>query len=156
MTFVRRISPTLTSLALLGLVGVAAPSAQAQGQQGQQAQGQAAVGAAYDTETGQALAAWDCNTGNVCFWSGFGGTGGRCTWDVADADWASGAIKCSPATAKEVRSLYNRGTASPRGVVFYRDTGFNDRIGCAEQERKVDLPGTHQVRSHQWTSGPCG
>ena len=133
------------SLALLGVVGVAAPSARAQ-----------APGVAHDTETGQVLAAWDCNTGNVCFWTGFGGTGGRCTWDVADADWTSGAIKCSPATSREVKSVYNRGTSSATGVVFYRDTGFNDRIGCIAQGQKSDLAGTSRVRSHQWTSGTCG
>lgn len=150
MRFLQRILPTWMPLALLVVVGVAAPSAQAQAPAGQTA------GAAYDTETGQALAAWDCNTGNVCFWSGFGGTGGRCTWDVADADWASGAIRCSPATTREVRSVYNRGTSSASGVVFYRGTGFNDRIGCTGQEQKSDLPEAYEVRSHQWTSGRCG
>jgi hypothetical protein len=152
LSLVRRISPTLMPLALLVVVGVAAPGARAQAPAGQTA----TAGAAYDTETGQALAAWDCNTGNVCFWSGFGGTGGRCTWDVADADWASGAIKCSPATAREAKSVYNRGTSSASGVVFYRGTGFNDRIGCIGQGQKSDLAEAREVRSHQWTSGRCG
>ncbi|NGY64621.1 hypothetical protein G7043_37490 [Lentzea sp. NEAU-D13] len=135
-------------LALLVVVGVAAPSAQAQAPAGQTA------GAAYDTETGQALSAWDCNTGTVCFWTGFGGTGGRCTWEVADADWMSGAIKCPSVTAAEVRSVYNRGTSSAQGVAFYGDTGFTNRIGCTRQGQKGDLTGI-RVRSHQWTSSLC-
>ncbi|GGU13257.1 peptidase inhibitor family I36 protein [Lentzea flava] len=153
MSFIRRVFLAVVPVALLMVVGVAAPSAQAETPVAQTA----AVGAAYDTETGQALAAWDCNTGNVCFWNGFGGTGGRCMWSVADPDWTSGDIKCSWATTKEVKSVYNRGTSSSlTGVVFYRNTGYNNRIGCTRQGQKGDLAGTYQVRSHQWTNGRCG
>ncbi|MET8763785.1 peptidase inhibitor family I36 protein [Lentzea sp. NPDC004782] len=156
MRFVRRVFLALVPVALLMVVGVAAPSAQA-APVAPAAAAVGAVGAAYDTETGQALAAWDCNTGNVCFWNGFGGTGGRCMWDVADPDWTSGTVKCSWATTKEVKSVYNRGTSSSlTGVVFYRNTGYNDRIGCTRQGQKGDLAGTYQVRSHQWTNGRCG
>jgi hypothetical protein len=152
LRFVRRIFLALAPVALFMVVGVAAPSAQAEAPVAQTA----AVGAAYDSETGQALAAWDCKTSHVCFWNGFGGTGGRCMWEVQDDDWTSGTDKCSWATTKEVKSVYNRGTSSAKGVVFFRNTGFNDRIGCTKQGQKGDLAGTYQVRSHQWTSGRCG
>jgi hypothetical protein len=149
LRFARRVFLALVPVALLMVVGVAAPSAQA-------AAPAAAVGAAYDIETGQALAAWDCNLGNVCFWDGFGGTGARCMWDVADPDWTGGSIRCSWAADREVKSVYNRGTSSATGVVFYRQTGYYDRIGCTRQGQKGDLAGTYQVRSHKWTSGYCG
>ncbi|MCG8927220.1 peptidase inhibitor family I36 protein [Lentzea sp. CC55] len=77
-------------------------------------------------------------------------------WDVADPDWTSGSVKCSWAADREVKSVYNRGTSSAKGVVFYRNTGYNNRIGCTRQGQKGDLAGTYQVRSHQWTSGSCG
>jgi hypothetical protein len=110
-----------------------------------------------DAETGAALAAWDCDLGDVCFYTGFGGTGSRCAWDVADPDWTSGSIRCSWATTTPVKSVYNRGTDSRfTGVVFYRNTGYNNRIGCTRQGQKGDLAGTYQVRSHQWTTGNCG
>src|SRR5690348_2540175 len=126
----------LLPLVVLVVAGLAAPSAQAAAPGVQTA---AVSAAATDSETGQGLAAWDCNTGNVCFWTGFGGTGSRCMWDVADSDWTSGTIKCSWATTKEVKSVYNRGTSSAKGVVFYRNTGYNNRIGCTKQGQKGDL-----------------
>lgn len=152
LRFVRRIFLALAPVALLMVVGVAAPSAQAATPVAQTA----AVGAAVDAETGQALAAWDCKLENVCFWDDFGGTGKRCMWSVQDPDWTSGSIKCSWASDREVKSVYNRGTSSAKGVVFFRNTGYNDRIGCTKQGKKGDLAGTYQVRSHQWTSGSCG
>ncbi|MEU0878637.1 peptidase inhibitor family I36 protein [Lentzea sp. NPDC005914] len=145
MKFVRRVFLTTLPVALLVVVGVAAPVART-----------AAVTAAYDTETGQPLTAWECNTGNVCFWNGFGGTGGRCMWDVADPDWTAGSVQCRWSTTTEIRSVYNRGTSSVTGVVFYRNAGYTNRMGCARQGQKGDLAGTYQVRSHQWSSGPCG
>jgi len=152
LRFVRRFVLALMPLAMLFSVALAAPSAQAEAPVAQAA----AVGAAFDSETGQALAAWDCNTGNICFWNGFGGTGGRCMWDVADSDWTAGTYKCSWATTKEVKSVYNRGTSSATGVRFYRNTGYNNSIGCTRQGQKGDLAGTYQVRSHQWVSTSCG
>jgi hypothetical protein len=153
LKFVRRVFLALVPVALLMVVGVAAPSAQAEAPAAQTA----AVGAAFDTVTGQALAQWECKTGHVCFWNEFAGKGGRCMWEVKDDDWTSGSDKCSWAASKEVKSVYNRGTSSTlTGVVFFRNTGFHDRIGCTKQGKKGDLAGTYQVRSHQWTNGRCG
>ncbi|MEU0797313.1 peptidase inhibitor family I36 protein [Amycolatopsis sp. NPDC005961] len=113
--------------------------------------------ATWDAETGAALAPWDCSLGNVCFWNGFGGTGGRCMWSVADPDWTSGAIRRSWATNAEVKSVYNRGTSSGfTGVRYYRNTGYNNSAGCTRQGQKGDLAGTYQIRSHQWVTGSCG
>lgn len=111
---------------------------------------------AWDDLTGAPLAAWDCNSGNVCFWDGFGGTGGRCMWSVADPDWTSGSIACSWATTANVKSVYNAGTSSASGVAYYKNTGYNNRVGCTRQGKKGDLAGTYQLRSHQWISGSCG
>ncbi|GGM77070.1 hypothetical protein GCM10011609_11280 [Lentzea pudingi] len=151
MSFVRRIVLALMPLTMLFTLALAAPSAQAEAPVTEAA----AVGAAYDAETGEALAAWACNTGNVCFWNDFGGTGKRCMWDVADSDWASGTYKCSWYDT-EVKSVYNRGTSSAKGVRFYRDTGYNGSIGCTKQGKKGDLAGTYKIRSHQWVSTSCG
>jgi len=146
LTFVRRLFLVLVPIALLLVAGGAALSAQAR----------QVPGAAYDTETGLALAAWECNTGNVCFWNGSGGTGGRCMADLADPDWTTGDLRCPWATTMKVKSVYNRGTSPAAGVAFYRNTGYTNRIGCTRQGQKGDLAGTYQVRSHQWTSGRCG
>ncbi len=143
----------LLPAAMLMVVAVAAPSAQAAPAE-PVAQSTAA---AWDDQTGVALAAWDCTPGHVCFWNEFGGTGGRCMWEVADPDWTAGSIKCSWATSRNVKSVYNAGTSSSlTGVVFYKNTGYNTRIGCTRQGKKGDLAGTYQVRSHQWTNGSCG
>lgn len=150
MRFVRRILMALLPVAMLMVVGVAAPAAQAE------APVAPAGIAAYDDQTGEALAAWDCELGHVCFWNDFAGKGKRCMWDVADKDWTAGNVKCSWATEDEVKSIYNRGTSSATGVVYYKDTGYNSRVGCTKQGKKGDLAGTYQVRSHQWTSGRCG
>ncbi len=153
MRFIRMITGAVLSGLLVLSVLIAAPTAQAD--TGATPIGTSAV--AWDAETGAALAAWDCTIGNVCFWNGFGGTGGRCMWDVADPDWTAGSIRCSWATTNEVKSVYNRGTSSSfKGVRFYRNTGYNNSIGCTKQGQKGDLAGTYQVRSHQWTTGSCG
>ncbi|RAS69994.1 peptidase inhibitor family I36 [Lentzea atacamensis] len=153
MKFVRRILLAVVPIALLLGLGVAAPAAQAAAPVAQTA----AVGAAYDSVTGQALAQWECKISHVCFWDDFQGKGRRCMWENRDDDWTSGPEKCSWATSTEVKSVYNRGTsASLTGVVFYRNTGYNNRIGCTKQGQKGDLAGTYQVRSHQWTNGRCG
>lgn len=112
--------------------------------------------AAWDDQTNAQLAAWDCNPGNVCFWTGFGGTGSRCMWSNADSDWTSAPDVCSWATSSNVKSVYNAGTSSATGVAYYRNTGYNDRIGCTKQGKKGDLAGTYQLRSHKWISGSCG
>jgi hypothetical protein len=113
--------------------------------------------AAVDAVSGAALAQWECSAGNVCFWNGFNGTGSRCMWDIADPDWASGSIRCSWALTSNVKSVWNRGTDSRfTGVVYYRYTNYNDRIGCTRQGQGGNLAGTYKLRSHQWTTGNCG
>ncbi|WP_143466606.1 peptidase inhibitor family I36 protein [Lentzea kentuckyensis] len=153
MSFVRRIFLALVPAALLIVAGIMAPSAQAEAPAVQAA----AVGAAFDAQTGQALAQWECSIGHVCFWNDFQGKGKRCMWENQDDDWNSAPVVCSWASSNEVKSVYNRGTSSQfKGVVFYRNTGFHDRIGCTKQGQKGDLTGTYKVKSHQWTTGRCG
>ncbi|ANZ41229.1 hypothetical protein BBK82_39930 [Lentzea guizhouensis] len=140
----------LLATALLVVAGIGGPAAQA-------AAPVAPAGiAAFDDQTGEALAAWDCNTGNVCFWTGFGGTGSRCAWNIADDDWTAGTHKCSWATTKNVKSVYNAGTSSATGVAYFKNTGHNTRVGCTKQGKKGDLAGTYQLRSHKWISTSCG
>ncbi len=116
----------------------------------------APAGMAVDDQTGAVLAAWSCNSGNVCFYTGPDGTGSRCMWSVADPDWATGSIVCSWALTTNVKSVWNRGTSSASGVAFYRSTDYNGRIGCTRQGQSGNLAGTYKVRSHKWISGSCG
>lgn len=155
MRHVRNIFMAVLSGVLMLVVAVTAPSAHADTPAAAQAPHSAAM--AWDDQTGEALPAWDCNLGNVCFWNSFDGTGGRCMWDVADPDWTSGSATCSWATSRAVMSVYNRGTSSGlTGVVYYRNTGYNTRAGCTRQGQHGNLAGTYQLRSHQWTNGSCG
>lgn len=99
----------------------------------------------------------DCPSEHVCFWTGADGTGSMCHWSSADPDWQSGSITCSWSATTNVKSIYNRGTASDlTGVVYYSGANYATRKGCTKQGVKGNLAGTYKVRSHQWTSGSCG
>jgi hypothetical protein len=112
---------------------------------------------AWDAETGEPLAAWTCSTGNVCFWTGFDGTGSRCMWDVADPNWATGAYVCSWARTTNVKSVWNRGTnSSLTGVAYYLRPNYSDRIGCTPQGARGNLRGTYMLWSHRWINTSCG
>ena len=99
----------------------------------------------------------DCNAGNVCFYTGFNGSGSMCKWSVADPDWTSGAIKCGWASTHNVESVYNHGTSTGfSGVRYYLRTNYQSSIGCTPQGKQGNLAGTYQLRSHQWVTGNCG
>ncbi|SER21394.1 peptidase inhibitor family I36 protein [Actinokineospora terrae] len=100
--------------------------------------------------------AWECNTGNICFYTGPDGTGSRCMWDVADPDWATGGTVCSWALTTNVKSVWNRGTSSASGVAYYRNVDYVNRAGCTRQGQSGNLAGTYKLRSHKWISGSCG
>lgn len=113
--------------------------------------------AAWDARTGQRLAAWACDAGDVCFWTGFNGTGSRCNWGRADADWTSGAIVCSWATTSVVKSVWNRGVSDQlTGVAYYVRKNYVSRIGCTRQGARGNLAGTYTVLSHIWINTSCG
>ncbi|MCA1705478.1 MAG: peptidase inhibitor family I36 protein, partial [Actinobacteria bacterium] len=88
---------------------------------------------------------YDCPSGHICFYTGDNGTGDRCTWDTADPDWRNGAIQCSWAADKNVRSVFNN-DSDPRytGVVYYKGADYQDRVGCTQQGQKGNLAGTYQ------------
>lgn len=102
-------------------------------------------------DAGIAASYSDCPKGDVCFYSGSNGTGNMCNWDVSDPDWRSGAITCFGVTTP--RSIYNNGYAGGYDdVVYYINTGYNDRIGCTRVGVQGNLAGTYVVRSHQWVT----
>jgi phosphodiesterase/alkaline phosphatase D-like protein len=102
-------------------------------------------------------AAFSCPSGHVCFYTGDNGTGSRCLWSTADPDWRNGAIQCSWAADRNVRSVFNNGTSpSFTGVVYYKGASYQDRAGCTRQGQSGNLAGTYKLRSHQWTTGRCG
>lgn len=114
--------------------------------------------ATWDARTGARLDPWECSTYNICFFTGRNGTGSRCTWDVADADWAGGAVRCSWALTTNVASVMNLGTSDDgsTGVAFYRGTNYTTRAGCIRNQHGGNLAGTYKLRSHKWISSSCG
>ncbi|MET9555602.1 peptidase inhibitor family I36 protein [Streptomyces sp. NPDC006645] len=103
--------------------------------------------------------AWGaCAEGNVCFYTGFDGTGSKCTFPVADRDWTQAPLVCSWSQTTNVKSVWNNGT-SPNftGVAYYQWNNMveKDRKGCTLQGKRGDLAGTYKLKSHQWVDGPC-
>ncbi|WP_089154304.1 peptidase inhibitor family I36 protein [Micromonospora sp. NBS 11-29] len=98
-----------------------------------------------------------CDPGNVCFYTGWNGTGSKCSWSDADPDWANGNIQCSWALTSNVLSVWNNGQSTAyQGVVYYYSNNYNDRAGCTRRWNRGNLQGTYKLRSHQWTTGYCG
>ncbi|WP_433531790.1 peptidase inhibitor family I36 protein [Micromonospora sp. CA-263727] len=103
------------------------------------------------------LLAWECPSGNVCFWSGSNGTGSRCIWNGDDPDWRSGSAICSWSATSPVRSVFNNGRDPAfSGVAYYLNTNYGSRVGCTPQGARGNLTGTYSPRSHQWVKGSCG
>ncbi|MEV7289790.1 peptidase inhibitor family I36 protein [Streptomyces sp. NPDC093252] len=97
----------------------------------------------------------DCPSGNVCFYTGTGGTGSRCNWSNADSDWASGAITCSWALTSPARSMYNHGTSTAfTAVAFYHGVNYTSYNGCMGQGWAGNI-GPAYLRSHQWVTFAC-
>lgn len=106
-------------------------------------------------------AAWDCNVGDFCAWTGPDGTGSRCSWTNADPDWRSGAVQCSWAGSSRVQSYRNRGTSTSfRGVKLYQGANYTNLVYCVPQGTSWNvLDGGTFLRSHQWgswTPNTCG
>lgn len=113
--------------------------------------------AARDSVTGKALSAYECDSGDVCFWTGKNGTGSRCAWPAADSSWSSGSIRCSWADDKPVKSVWNRGTDRRfTGVAYYARSNYKDRKGCTTRGDRGNLAGTYELQSHRWITTSCG
>ncbi|MEE1928658.1 peptidase inhibitor family I36 protein [Streptomyces sp. TRM 70351] len=112
-------------------------------------------GATAGEETEEAWGA--CARGHVCFYTGANGTGAKCAWSVADPDWTQGAQRCSWSQSRNVKSVWNRGTATNfSGVAYYQWRNYSTRKGCTRQDRRGNLAGTYMLKSHQWVKGACG
>ncbi|WP_217545698.1 peptidase inhibitor family I36 protein [Streptomyces sp. GbtcB6] len=102
-------------------------------------------------------AAWDCPSGDLCVWTGIGGTGSRCTWSNADADWYYAPTVCSWADDQVVGSAKNSGTSSSYNwVILYTDANYTG-VCYAIAQHGGTLPNlNHWFRSHRWSaSGSC-
>lgn len=124
-----------------------------------------AVGSALSTGSGAMAAtpagtqaAWGgCAVGDICVYTGLNGTGSVCAWDGDDPDWLGGAIKCSWAGTKNVKSIWNRGTGGAgdyRHVAFYKKADFEDYYACAAQGFKGNTgpDAGVRLRSHEWVT----
>ncbi|GGW65380.1 peptidase inhibitor family I36 protein [Streptomyces xantholiticus] len=97
----------------------------------------------------------DCPSGSVCFYTGTGGTGSRCTWSNADPDWTSGSVTCSWARTQPARSMYNHGTSSAyTAVAFYTGANYTSYNGCMGQGWAGNI-GPAYLRSHKWVTFAC-
>lgn len=97
----------------------------------------------------QAAEAYDCGQTNICFYTGYNGTGKKCSWTGYDPDWREGSTVCSWAADTKVKSVYNRGR-SGMVVIYYSGKDYEDRIGCTKSGVKGNLAGTYRLRSHHW------
>ncbi len=103
--------------------------------------------------TAQAASYDDCQSGDVCFYTGANGSGQMCAWDGDDPDWRTGAVKCTWAATTNVRSVYNNGTKGVyQDVVYYSGKDYTNRIGCTKVGKKGNLTGTYRLRSHKWVT----
>jgi hypothetical protein len=88
----------------------------------------------------------DCPGGNICFFNGPNGTGGRCSWREYDEDWTSGGTVCSWATTMNVKSVINN---TSHRIEYFKKTGYRDRVGSTMPGVRGNLAGTYQLRSHR-------
>jgi len=87
----------------------------------------------------------DCAEGELCFFTGRNGSGSMCHWNVIDADWTSGAIRCSWATSSNVCSIFNRWSGT---IDYYASANFQNHIGSTLKDVASNLACT-KLRSHQ-------
>lgn len=121
---------------------------------GQLAEG---AGLAWDEQKMEFLAAWDCASGLVCFFSGAAGTGRVCRWSGADDNWLAGSVACSWARTDSVESVRNNGTSTAfNGVRYYISINYQNSVGCIPRGSRGTLQTSRLLRSHKWESGSCG
>ncbi|GAA2229647.1 peptidase inhibitor family I36 protein [Streptomyces nogalater] len=92
-----------------------------------------------------AAAAFRCDPGRFCIYSGWDGGGTRCQW--ASERVANTADLCSfIRNGRNVLSVWN-GTG--HRVQYYTQTNFNARVGSTAAGHGGNLMGTYQIRSFQ-------
>ncbi|GIE78548.1 hypothetical protein Aph02nite_44980 [Actinoplanes philippinensis] len=97
----------------------------------------------------------DCPSGNVCFYTGNGGTGSMCRWSDADPDWSAGSVRCSWAQTQPARSVYNHGQSTAyTAVAFYIGRNYTSYNGCMGRGWMGDI-GPVFLLSHRWYNGAC-
>ncbi|WP_329281288.1 peptidase inhibitor family I36 protein [Streptomyces sp. NBC_01451] len=95
--------------------------------------------------------AWECSSGSVCIYTGAYGTGSRCSWSNADADWYSGDVQCSWSDTQNVGSVYNRGTSSSYNwVILYTGANYGGTGYCVAQDGGSWSNLNVRLRSHRW------
>lgn len=90
-----------------------------------------------------APAAYSCNPGSFCMYSGWNGTGTKCQWP--NDRQANTADNCSFIQRGEnVRSVWN---ADGHRVQYYTGTNYNQRVGSTPAGQGGNLQGNYQIRS---------
>lgn len=99
----------------------------------------------------------NCAAGNVCFYTGSGGSGSMCSWSDADTDWSAGAVRCSWARSTPARSVYNNGRSTAyTAVAWYTSPNYvpSSYNGCMGRTWSGNI-GPVYVLSHKWITGAC-
>ncbi|MEV4428333.1 protein kinase domain-containing protein [Streptomyces sp. R-07] len=94
-----------------------------------------------------------CAPGNVCFFSEAGGQGEMCDWFNDDPEWFDGDTVCSWARDRTPRSVFNNGSADPKGfvhVAYFAEKNLKDGLGCIRQGARRDLTLDRPIASHTW------
>ncbi|TDD63115.1 hypothetical protein E1263_01825 [Kribbella antibiotica] len=117
------------------------------------------TGRVWDEQKQELVERWDCNTGDVCFYSGPAGTGDMCHWSGNDDDWQRGSVTCSWSARTTVKSVKNNGTSTAyNGVRYYDQVGQDrdDSVGCIPRGGRGTLRNERFLKSHKWETGACG
>ncbi|WP_324785974.1 peptidase inhibitor family I36 protein [Streptomyces sp. H51] len=93
--------------------------------------------------TVESAAAFRCDPGHFCIYSGWSGRGSRCQWTAQRV--ANTADRCSfIRSGRKVLSVWN-GTG--HRVQYYKQTNYNARVGSTPAGRGGNLQGSYQIRS---------
>lgn len=103
-----------------------------------------AAGPAAATEGSPAApAAYSCDPGAFCIYSGWNGEGTKCQWP--NDQQANTADNCSFIQRGEnVRSVWN---ANGHRTQYYTQTNYNARVGSTPAGQGGNLQGNYQIRS---------
>ena len=116
----------------------------------------AALGLIAPSSASASAQAWECNSGDLCAYTGDYGTGSTCSWTNADSDWWGGTVQCSWSDTTNVGSAYNRGTSSAYNyVVLYTGANYTGNHYCLVQNGGFVSNLNVKIRSHRWRT-VCG
>ncbi|MFJ7151536.1 peptidase inhibitor family I36 protein [Streptomyces sp. NPDC100445] len=92
---------------------------------------------------GAVAAAYRCDPGHFCIYSGWSGGGSRCQWTASKV--ANTADQCSfIRNGRKVLSVWN-GTG--HRVQYYTQTNYHARVGSTPAGKGGNLQGSYQIRS---------